>query len=284
MPITQARILADGRTVRFQIDEEAIRKNIKWTRDHPERFNQELQEMASENGFPEMVLTIGKKSGSFPEIGIMLRCNDCGGLIVFDNGLRCLSCKNPYTVLTPELLLAYIGKIPFEIGKLGADNAPLAGSTPFLTSIMRRLKAIPANRRAVYQDYFFTSNGTAFFSPVIYAYFSKNWPKSDPYMIVDRSYFDVLNIPVTHVYSSGGEWIRLCIYGSWRENVTMKEVFKNRIIPRVYTDLMFADLVAVGKLDEFTRRIGKGLYEAYNMVGKRGSETFEQVYYDLIGR
>lgn len=286
--IIQRKVLSQqGRNLykEWELDVPAIRSLIEWARENPDRLQKEVDEMASEQlGFPEFITTIGKlRSLVFGGYGVPITCEKCDNLLIFQNNLRCISCNTEYNLKDSAVLLAYAGKIPCKIGVLNTEKVQIEGG-PFLSSVMERMSRMREKEKVLFQNYFFTmDNGTAYFSPPIYAYFPRNWPRSEPYVIVYKTYFDVLGIPVQHVYNLMDVWYRLCLYATWRENITIKEVLKNRVVPRIYIDLMIADLVAVRKLDDFIRALGMSLHEAYNLVGRRGSEKFEQVYYSMIG-
>jgi hypothetical protein len=281
--IIQKKITGTNRQyVEWPLDEESIKRHIGWANKNTQRFGIEIEEMASESGFPELITSVGSPDNtSLSGYGIPFHCRECNGVLVFKNGLRCLSCNREPDLSRSGLLLSYTGKIPHKIGTLDRQGRQVQGG-PFLSSALERVRKLKGKRKEIFQNYFFTMpNGEVYFTPVINAFFTMNWPKSQPYIIVHKSYFDVLSIPVEHVYNPFKEWRRFCLSSSWRED-SMKTVLKQRVIPRVYTDLMFADLVAIGKLGKFQSAIGLTLHDAYNLVGREGSEFFKEVYLSLI--
>lgn len=280
----QRKVVDSGgepRTVEWALDVEAIKGFCRWAATDPPRLRREVDEMMSEErGFSGFIFAAGLDvSGSLADrrISVPARCAKCGEVIVFRDGLRCVGCGRNPERLPEQGLLACVGRIACDVGVLDAQGRQASGG-PFLGRAMERMRGMDADEKARWQSTFFTtSGGHAWFSPAVYAFFTSNWPHTKPHVIVHRSYFEILDIQIDHVYPSFGDWYRLCLYSAWHE-ATMRTVLTQRAVPRLYIDVMFADLAAVGRLQDVMRRLGTTMHQAYNMIGREGSERFKAEY------
>jgi hypothetical protein len=187
--------------------------------------------------------------------------------LVFHQGLACADCGRPAdTIQRPLLGLA--GRIP-----------ALLEGRPFHAVAKERLAALRRTNPTLagnFANYFLKTDGRSFFAPPVYTFFPPNWRKSDPFVMVRPDYFETLGIPPDHVYP--GTTYRLCNYATWRE-VSARTVLQQRIVPRVYIDLMIADLSALGRLDEALDACGLSLHSLYNVIGKpQESARFSEIY------
>lgn len=268
----QTKVLASGETRRWEVDKEAIIQRVPWAARDPELLEEELRELALH--FPTFLVTVGdwrREGEAWGGSGRLRSCAACQGLLVFDRGLVCADCGASAEDVTRPLL-GIVGRIP-----------ALLEGRPFHRAAKERLLLLRNEDRAqarAFSDYFMKVEGRAFFAPPIYVYFPPNWRKNDPFVMVRPDYFDVLAIPPDHIYP--GTTFRLCNYATWRE-VSLRTVLQQRIVPRIYIDLMVADLCALRRLDEALDECGLSLHSLYNVIGKpEESSRFSEVYEQII--
>lgn len=269
---SQRKLLSSGETRTWEIDPQAVTERIVWAARDRSLLEEELKELCDH--FPTFLLTVGdwQPAGeAWGGSGKLHPCRICGGLLIFDVGLRCADCRSPADDIQKPLL-GVVLRIP-----------ALLEGRPFHSVAKARLSQLrsqhPEQAKA-FADYFLKVDGRAFFAPPIYAYFPPNWRKSDPFVMVRSDYFETLGIPPDHIYP--GTTYRLCNYANWRE-VSMRAVLQQRIVPRVYIDLMVADLSALRRLDEALEESGVSLHSLYNVIGKpEESAHFSDVYERIV--
>lgn len=270
----------------WEVDSKIIRKNFSWTGKNPQLLKKELEEM--DKAFPYFFLTIGKQS-VISESKIF--CPNCGDIITFTSGkIICCSCNTTFTPYTSSVL-GYIGQIPSLIGnitpggKISDKNARVNGR-PYLEELHKKLKRMPNNEtKRKILTYFLYLEEKVYFAPQIYAFYPENWPRKAPRILVNKFYFDEVLFAGSnhshsdfHAYSSSGNLLQLCNYGSWH-TVTMKTALQQRIVPKIIIDLMIADLISIGHLNDVLKSLRTSLHNLYNWIGKKGqSKKFKKQY------
>ena len=268
----QKKLLLSGETLRWEIDPQVVAQKITWAQRDLPLLEEELRELSAH--FPTFLLTIGDWQAAgeaWGGSGKLHPCRVCGGLLIFDVALRCSECRSPVEELQRPLLGVAL-RIP-----------ALIEGRPFHSAAKTRLAQLRAQNPELakaFADYFLKVDGRAFFAPPIYVYFPSNWRKSDPFVMVRPDYFETLVIPPDHIYP--GTTYRLCNYANWRE-VSLRSVLQQRIVPRIYIDLMVADLTALRRLDEALEESGISLHSLYNIIGKpEESAHFSEVYERIL--
>lgn len=288
--IFQEKAIQSGEIRRWVVDVATIKETIPWTKKNNSLFEREITEM--DQSFPYFYITIANQSDMSHK---KLFCPNCGGLITFMEGLRCVNCQTTFTPYH-DSLLGYVGTIPSLIGTLskegvlGGKRTKVVNGRPFLKNIHQKLQGLSGLPATQIRKYFLTMKAKdqtikVYFSPTVYAYFPSNWPQKAPYILVPRQYFKMLfgdhsyNESDFHAYSNGyGDMLQLCNYGNWH-TVTMRTVLQQRIVPKIIIDLMIADLIGLGKLNSVTNRLGTNVHNLYNWIGKHGrSQQFQDMY------
>ncbi len=269
--LTQHKAVAPDDIRTWQVDLEAMAACAPWSAGEPERCGEELAGILE--GFPTFIATLGRRlteDESWVEAGEPHLCPQCAELVIFDDGVRCVACRQP--VEPPEdPMVGVVGRIP-----------ALISSRPFWHDLQRRLaggagSAAPDG----FEESVLRAGERIYLAPRYGLWFSSHWPHSDPPVMVWPEYFPVLGIPPDHVYTAG-RYYRLCLYADWREQ-PCGNVLQHRVAPRLHIDLMVADLQAVGALDEALDRLDCNLYELYNMVGRPAKAApLRRVYEELV--
>jgi len=278
MVANQKKMVREGegkREVAWELNINAIGQNIDWARSNPQHLAREIAEITAT--FPTFLVSVGTSSG-WGMGAKLLPCPKCQEMLVFWNGLRCVRCEGEYKP-DKHILLALVGRIPCLLGKVITVGVKKEiQGRPYLGQVMRRIGSLKgANKKRRFQNYLIaTDDGTVYFAPPLYSFYSRNWPHSEPFIMVEPDYFNILGIEPAHVWI-GAPRYRLCIYANWRE-VPMKTVLLQRIQPRILIDLMVADLVVTGKLKQALSEAQTSLYNLYNRIGKPEGERFKQVY------
>lgn len=288
MSIMQEKMVPGGQVKRWIIDEATIKRIISWTARRSSLLEQELTEM--DEHFPYFFLTLASRERL---VSGRVFCPQCGDLITFEEGIRCVACNTTFTPYR-DSILGFVGQIPSYIGLMRGGDLGERGTSvrgrPFLQKIHQRLQGMqPGREREKLRQYFLAVDGDneakIYFSPRIYAFYPSNWPRKSPEIMVSREYFDKVLFVGSgrgctdfHAYSNSGNLLRLCNYSSWH-SVTMRVALQQRIVPKIIIDLMIADLLAVQRLDTVTSRLGTSVHNLYNWIGKRGrSERFKREY------
>ncbi len=279
----QKKINPNGKQVSWEINENIIHETIAWSRKNPEILKKEITEM--HKNFPYFYLVLSPEN---PSCQKDLLCPRCGNIIVFANDIVCVNCLTLFNAHRSSKL-AYIGQLPSLVGfakdaNLGEKKAIVSGR-PFLKRVHReirkgkpQLKRWFATKKNINGDY------QIYFSPVILCLYPNNWPRSEPAICMEEDYFSLLfgnynySLSDFHAYSHNGKLLKLCNYRSWR-TVSLATVLQQRIVPKTIIDLMIADLIEVGRLNEVIRSLGTCLHNLYNHIGQgNNSERFKDLY------
>lgn len=279
--------------ISWTVDKSKIRKVIPWAKRNPSLLDEELDEMSKTFQHFYVVLTT-KDQISRGDIF----CPRCKDIIIFDRGIRCVSCGTTFkTPSSPQL--GFVGQIPHWLGvidaggSLGQRGVGVHGH-PFLKHVHGKLRSMSNAEKQNISRYFLTlpeeGRVKVFFAPPIYAVYPDNWPKSRPNIYVERTYFDEVLFKGTryshssfHAYSEGSnKLLRLCNYVNWHR-VTMRIAMEQRIVPKIMMDVMIADLVVKGKLEKVVSSLGTNVHSVYNWIGKSGrKERFSEEFNKYI--
>lgn len=271
--LTQQKAVDGGRIQSWTVDLASMADCATWASRSPALLADEMSQIIA--GFPTFIASLGQRMEDgrcWVEAHEPVRCQ-CGELVVFDDGVRCVSCR------------AEPGEIPdlASVGVVGRIPAPISGR-PFEAALDRRLAAMRAagdSRVALFEQSVIEAGGQRFLAPRFGLWFAQSWPHADPPVMVWPEYFEILDIPPDHVYLAD-QYYRLCLYASWREQPAVA-VLQNRVAPRLLIDLMVADLVALDRLDDALEQLDSSLYDLYNVVGRpRRAEPFARVYEELL--
>lgn len=264
--IPQSKRLGDGRLATWIVDRDTLQRCAPWAAEQPARLERELAELSEH--FPTWLVTFGQlhEHAGWPWASL-LACRRCGDLLVPDRGVRCVACGEAAD--PGQRLIGFAGRLP-----------ALATGRGFHAAALRRAAAWraagEAAAAAAAEGCFLQVQESTFFAPPVWVFCPASFPHGEPMVMVRADYFDVLGIPADHVYP-GTRW-RLCNYASW-PGVTVRTVLQQRIVPRIYLDMMVADLAAAGTLDEVLGDLGLSLHALYNVAGRSGSlERFERLY------
>ena len=274
-----------GHLQRWSIDADAVYDGISWAGSNRDLFRRELEDM--QQHFPYFYLTVSTDT-KIRQDGIF--CPQCGDLITVAEGagLSCICCSALYN-FPREALLGWIGRIPSLIGHTVRGEFGKSGNVrgrPFLKKVHSRLRRMDDQSSDWLRSQFMTREDKIYFAPNVFAFYPNNWPRSGPRVLVAKEYFDeVLFTGSRHTHSDfhaysdmGGNFLQLCIFGTWHQ-MTMRSVLQQRIVTKIIIDLMVADLVAVGKLNEVVGSLGTSVHSLYNWICKSGrSERFQQEY------
>ncbi len=251
--IPQFKVLADGSRVSWVADMATMTSVAQWARRDPARLRSELEAM--HQTFPTWLVTVGQAmpNRGWPHARQVV-CPSCGEMLVPDGGLRCLGCGERVTS-TAKLLLGFVGRIPV-----------VAHGRPFLDRV-----------RATRGDYLIEVQGRAMFAPPLAVFCPPSFPRGEPQVMVPEDYFSVLGIPEEHVYPETG--IRLCNYAHWYPR-SVAEVLTQRVVPRMYVDLMLADLASLGLLRDVVAALGVPMHLVYNLAGRHKTlaARFQSLY------
>jgi hypothetical protein len=183
----------------------------------PERLFREAQEMSTH--FSRWVLTVAVARN-------LQRCTHCGGMLVFDAGLRCAQCNKAVGRVAPGARPAWFGLVP----PIGIDGLPviqkkLGGKAPALHSLGER-----------------AGLGKYLLVPLVASY-----PPSFPQSPVDVFYLpDFSSLcpadQVSHTFHMLGAG-RMCLFasGEWYPQMTAREVLQQRAYPHVIKFLNYAN-------------------------------------------
>lgn len=191
------------------------------------RLCKEVEEMSAH--LPRWILTVVKGRNT-------IRCKRCGGLLVFDRGLRCVACGKARSVadLDPSVRLAFFGLLPpIGIDGLPKIKAGLAGHTP--------------KRHIVGHS---PEIGTYLLVPLV-AVFPPEYPVAALAVAYQPGFFSIPYTPsgrASHeVHMVGGEFMCLFAARQWSPAMTCREVLQQRAYPHVIKMLNYA----AGKRDAF---------------------------------
>ncbi len=270
--LTQQKAVDGGGIHSWTVDLAAMTRCATWASRSPDLLGDEVGQIIG--SFPTFIAALGERMEDgrcWVEAHEAVRC-DCGELVVFDEGVRCVSCRVEAEI--PDMA---------SVGVVGRIPAPISGR-PFEAALERRLTAMRAagdSRVELFEQSVIEAGGQRYLAPRFGLWFAQSWPHADPPVMVWPEYFEILDIPPDHVYLAD-QYYRLCLYASWREQPAVA-VLQNRVAPRLLIDLMVADLVALDRLDDALGRLDSSLYDLYNVVGRpQQAEPFAEVYEDLI--
>jgi hypothetical protein len=271
--LIQRKAMADGQVRTWTLDLPAMAHCCGWSKLEPEFLQEELEGILE--AFPTFIAALGvhlEDKRCWVEAAEPLLCSRCKELVVFDEGVRCVSCRQPIAV-PDQAVIGLVGRIP-----------ALISGRPFATDLERRIMALRQSnpgQSSIFQRSILVAQGRRYLAPRFGLWFSQAWPHADPPVMVWSEYFDILNIPPDHVFFAD-QYFRLCLYATWREQPAVK-VLQHRVVPRLLIDLIVADLQALGKLDQALEQLDSSLYELYNTVGRPElSAPLQQIYEQLL--
>lgn len=211
----------------WEVDLAAAHRVGRWSGRTPHRLTREVTEMAEH--FPRWILTVGAGRQR-------VTCSACGGMLVFDRGLRCVACQRPYKPrkLPAQTSLAWFGLLP----PVGIDG---------LTRLRQGLIAAPPAQHLVGRR---DGIGHYLLVPLL-AYCARGFPASPVRVVYLPAFFKIRGMPAdkpAHGYHMLGDGT-MCLFaeGQWRRNMTCREVLQQRAYPHVIKLLNYAD----GKRDAF---------------------------------
>ena len=249
-------------------------RSDNWAMQNPHLLREEITEINA--SFPTFIAALGRRLSEdrcWVEAAEPVLCRRCSELMVFDRGVRCAACGEPASAPQEDAAVGVVGRIPALISGRPFERA--------LSRRMARLRERGDPRVRLLDDSLIEVGGRKYLAPRFGLWFARSWPHADPPVMVWPEYFDVLNIPPDHIYHAD-QYFRLCLYANWREQSACN-VLQNRVVPRLLIDLMVADLVAVGRLDQALQSLDASLYELYNVVGRPAQvEPFKRIYDELV--
>jgi len=188
--------------------------------DQAGRLRAEVAEMARH--FPRWILTVSVGRD-------LVRCPRCGGMLVFDRGLRCVLCEgSPGTRTLPGAVqLAWFGLMP----PVGIDG---------LTAIRDRLIARPPRQHVVgHRD----EIGHYLLVPLV-ALYPQGFPEVPVRVAHLPGFFTIPGVPregPSHVvHMLGGGFMCLFAPGDWRQAMTCREVLQQRAYAHLVKQLNYA--------------------------------------------
>ena len=192
------------------------------------RLRHEALEMSRH--FPRWVLTVAAGRN-------LQRCGTCGGMLVFDAGLRCVQCSATAGKVTGGARAAWFGLVP----PIGIDGLP---------TLARRVdEQRPAHHATGHRD----GLGRYLLVPLVASY-----PASFPQAPVDVFYLPEFSRlcpadQASHAFHMLGAG-RMCLFagGEWYPQMTAREVLQQRAYPHVIKFLNHVD----GKTSSFARVSG----------------------------
>ncbi|MEW5848789.1 MAG: hypothetical protein AB2A00_08240 [Myxococcota bacterium] len=184
-----------------------------------ERMTREAREMATH--FPRWLLTLTHD-------GQAVRCHACQGLIVFDDGTRCVQCGKRFQDLPNGLRTGWFGVMP----PVGIDG---------LTRIKDALLARPPRQHVVGHR---EGLGNYVLVPLVATY-PGDFPSRPPDVFYLPEFRDIPGVPRAE-YSHEFHMIglgRMCLFaaGEWYAQMTCREVLQQRAYPHVIKFLNYAN-------------------------------------------
>lgn len=256
------------------VDREGIKDSVSWARKNrggKKLLEDEIRNMSER--FPFFIATVASDNK-------IIKCKrpGCGGMIAWVDGLKCLSCDQLYNP-PKKAQLAFVGTVRSIVGKVDPNGRFV---NEYCRPVFKDVFPKISLREDLYLRYFVRDeNKDYFFQPLIKIILPTNWSRQEPLVMFHTDYFKALNIPREHVYFERyNGWHKLCLFSNWRRYMLF-DVLEQRVVPRIISDLMFADLVSLGKLREVLDNLGASLSSVYNWVGKvrsGRSERFWQEY------
>lgn len=270
--MSQQKQISGGRVALWEVDVTALAAVAPWVRGRPDRLDSELKELSEH--FPTWLVTLGQHhpSEGWPWASALF-CPACGEMIVPDDGLRCVGCRRHLS--SEQALVGFAGRLP-----------ALATGRPVLTALRERARRErergDPRAAARMEAYVLAVGSERYFAPPVWVFCPSNFPQGEPFVMVRPEYFDVLGIPADHIYP-GPRW-RLCNYAHWHA-VSVRTVLQQRIVPRIYLDLMVADLVALDALSDVLRTLELSLHSLYNAAGHgESSARLADLYAEALQR
>jgi hypothetical protein len=183
------------------------------------RLEREVEEMAEH--FPRWLLTLCR-------VNEPAHCRACGGLLVFDRGLRCVVCDRPVETAPADARLGWFGLMP----PIGLDGLPrvrdaVAAKAPHHHVVGRR-----------------DDLGTFLLVPLVLTY-PDGFPHQPPDVAYLPGFFSIRGMPrpapshEVHLLSSG----IMCLFasGQWRSDSTAREVLQQRAYAHVIKMLNYGN-------------------------------------------
>jgi len=218
----------DGRIVHRQWVPDLARAQdlagAAFTRD---RLRQEVRDMSVH--FPRWLLTVSAANR-------LWKCDQCQGLLVFADGLRCVACNAAPSrrSLPTALMLSWFGLLP----PIGIDG---------LAKIKAKLIAKPPKQHVVGHA---PAIGHFLLVPLVVSY-SAGFPGTAPAACYLNEFFEVPGMPKNtasheaHLFGAG----QMCLFasGQWRAEMTVREIVQQRAYAHVIKLLNYAN----GKRDAF---------------------------------
>jgi len=212
----------------WQVDLAAAHRLGRWSGRTTRRLTREAAEMAEH--FPRWILTVNRDRDRR-----RVTCCACGGMLVFDRGLRCVSCGEAVKPRQlPRVSLAWFGLLP----PIGIDGLRCLGE---------KLIARPPAQHLVGRR---EGIGNYLLVPLV-AIHPPGFPASPVRVAYLPSFFKARGMPpersshTYHMLSDG--FMCLFVGGEWRRGMTCREVLQQRAYPHVIKLLNYAD----GKRDAF---------------------------------
>jgi len=171
--------------------------------------------------FPRWILTVS--------VGSQLAvCRRCSGLLVFDNGLRCVRCDRQVKRIVKAARLAYFGLLP----PIGIDG---------LARIKRSLMAKSPPQHLVGKD---GAIGTYLLVPLV-ATLPQRFPNKEVRVAYMPGFFSIEGVRYSgpshenHMLDQGF----MCLFapGQWQPELTCRQVLQQRAYPHVVKFLNYSN-------------------------------------------
>lgn len=213
----------DGRVERhtWEVDLEAAHSLVDARHCSLKRLEKEARDMAAH--LPRWVLTLS--AGRERQV-----CGHCGGVLVFERGLRCAACGRARSLSQRrrDASLAWFGLLP----PIGVDGLP---------RLRRRLASGAPPHHLVGQR---EDLGTYLLVPLV-ALYPETFPGSAPQVAYLPGFFRIPGMPpetAAHAYHMlGGGFMCLFAGGQWRRDMTCREVLQQRAYPHVIKMLNYCE-------------------------------------------
>lgn len=213
---------------RWRVDLAAAHRLGRWSGNTTRRLTREVTEMAEH--FPRWILTVSRDRDRR-----RVTCRGCGGMLVFDDGLRCVGCGAAVAPRQlPRVSLAWFGLLP----PIGLDGLRRLGA---------ELTARPPAQHLVGKR---EGIGRYLLVPLV-AVHPPGFPASPVRVAYLPSFFKARGMPperASHAYHMLSDGF-MCLFaeGEWRRGMSCREVLQQRAYAHVIKLLNYAD----GKRDAF---------------------------------
>lgn len=256
--------------IAWEVNSDFMGRVISWAKEK-KVLKKELEEM--EEFFPLFLATIAENNA-------VINCPECGDLIVWKDELECVACGQLFnSPRSPQLV--FLGQIPSIIGETNEDGEPIPGKCrPVFRKILQKIDSASGREKKMYERYVAKlSDGKYYFVPHVKCLYLDNWNRSAPLIVLEKEYFQIIDLRPDHVFPDHVGGYQLCNYASW-PRTTLRMTLQQRIVPRIIIDLMLADLKAVGKLERVLSNLGTDMHRVYNFIGKRNKSLLFKEEYD----